>query len=550
MVTRRDFLASTAALAANSLVDPLVAQDRPEASAGRTKPNILVFMPDQQQGPTVLPDHPCLTPNIDKFARQGLIFPNAFCPAPHCCPSRASFMTGLYPSEHGVFNNVDTDTAIHANPYPGTKFFSQSLRSGGYDLAYAGKWHVGRDLMPQDVGWTNLTPARAPGEVFTPGQERRDSNWAKAKAELQRTGPRKSGEVIRPGWGNIELYGSIVPKGPKGYEGLRDYEIVKTGVEGLHRLAGGGKPWCLMVSNSGGHDLYRAPQNFLDMYDPKSIVLPENFRDTLEDKPRIYQRMRYQYWSQLSDDEVRQSIAHYWAKLTMQDALFGLLLEALEATGQADNTLVAYVSDHGDYAAAHGLWAKGVPSFREGYNIPCVLRWPKGIANPGRQVDAFVSTTDFAPTFLEAAGISGPPMSGRSLLPWLRGETPSGWRDAVFSQLNGVELYYTQRIVMTKDFKYVYNGFDYDELYDRVKDPHEMVNLAFPDLKQSRAMVEQGTGLQAEGNLPWPPLDSSLAEVRRDMLERMWRFAQEHKDQIFNPYITVAMAPYGPGVEL
>jgi arylsulfatase A-like enzyme len=305
-----------------------------------------------------------------------------------------------------------------------------------------------------------------------------------------------------------------------------------------------------MVSNSGGHDLYRAPQNFIDMYDAKSVVLPANFRDTLEDKPRIYQRMRYQYWSQLSDDEVRQSIAHYWAKLTMQDQLFALLLDTLEATGQAENTLVAYVSDHGDYAAAHGLWAKGVPSFREGYNIPCVIRWPKGIADPGRRVDALVSTTDFAPTFLEAAGVPGPPMSGKSLLPWLRGETPPDWRDAIFCQLNGVELYYTQRIIMTKDYKYVYNGFDYDELYDCQKDPHEMVNLAFPDLKQSRAVVEQGTGLKGEGNLPWPPLPSNLAEVRRDLLQRMWRFAQEHNDQIFNPYITVAMAPYGPGIAL
>ena len=320
----------------------------------------------------------------------------------------------------------------------------------------------------------------------------------------------------------------------------------------MQKLAGGDKPWCLMVSNSGGHDRYVAPRNFVDRYHPESIELPASFRDTLEDKPRIYQRMRYEYWWQLSDDEVRQSIAHYWAKLTMQDAMLGELLDALERTGQAENTIVVYTSDHGDYSGAHGLWAKGVPSFHEGYNIPCVIRWPRGIANPGRRLDAFVSTTDYAPTFLDAAGIpsSQVQMSGHSLLPWLRGERPSNWREAVFEQLNGVELNYTQRIVMTHDYKYVYNGFDYDELYDLKQDPHEMVNLAFPDVKQARARVEVGQGLKTRQDVPWPPLPPQLAQVRLDLIKRMWKFAREHKDQVFNPYITVAMAPLGPGVEL
>ena len=82
------------------------------------------------------------------------------------------------------------------------------------------------------------------------------------------------------------------------------------------------------------------------------------------------------------------------------------------------------------------------------------------------------------------------------------------------------------------------------------QDPHEMVNLAFPGVKHSRAMVEQGKGYDSGNDVAWPSLSSSLADVRRDLLQRMWKFAQEHKDQIFNPYITVAMAPYGPGVEL
>lgn len=555
MGTRRDFVTAAAAMAASRFAKPLMAQRGAAPANKQGRPNILIFMPDQTQGQLVLPGYPCHTPNVDRFASQGVMFPNAFCPSPHCCPSRASFQTGLYPSEHGVFNNVATDTAIHANPYPGTRYFPQYLHNAGYQLDYSGKWHVARDVSPEDAGWTNSYGHRASDTayLYRPGRERTDKAWDKAKADLGETGTRKPGEVFRPGWGNIDFYKTLPPHGSNIFAG-REQELkpIEDGMEKLKQLARGEHPWALMISNNGSHDHYDVPKYFLDMYDRKSIELPPNFRDTLEDKPRIYQRMRYQYYAQLSDDEIRESIAHYWALTTMQDALFGRLLDTLETTGQADNTLVVYVSDHGDYAGAHGLWAKGVPSFREGYNIPCVIRWPKGISNPGRQVDAFVSTTDFAPTFLEAAGITSSEikMSGKSLLPWLRGETPTGWRDAIFNQLNGVELYYTQRIVMTKDYKYVYNGFDYDELYDLKQDPYEMVNLAFPDVKQSRAIVEQGNGYCNGSDVAWPPLSPHLAEVRHDMLQRMWKFAQEHKDQIFNAYVTVAMAPFGPGVEL
>jgi arylsulfatase A-like enzyme len=187
---------------------------------------------------------------------------------------------------------------------------------------------------------------------------------------------------MRPGWGNLQLFGAGKPM-----EELRDYKIVQEGIAGMERFAGKQQPWCVMVSNNGGHDLYDPPQRFLDMYDWRTIELPKNFRDRMADKPRIYQRMRLQYWEQLSDDEVKQAITHYYALLTMQDELFGMLLKALEKTGEAENTLVIYCSDHGDYAGAHGLWAKGVPSFREGYNIPCAVRWPKGIAQPGRVLE-------------------------------------------------------------------------------------------------------------------------------------------------------------------
>jgi arylsulfatase A-like enzyme len=206
----------------------------------------------------------------------------------------------------------------------------------------------------------------------------------------------------------------------------------------------------------------------------------------------------------------------------MMDAMFGEVLDALEATGQSEDTLVLFLSDHGEYAAAHGLYFKGVPAFREAYQVPCIARWPSGMARPGREVTELVSLADFAPTFLELAGVPPPPdhPTGVSLTPFFRGERPTSWRDEIHTQMNGVELYYTQRSVTTDRYKYVYNGFDFDEFYDRIADPHEMVNLS---------------------DAP------EIQEAKRDLVRRMWRFAEREKDdRLFNPYATVAMAPWGP----
>jgi len=135
--------------------------------------------------------------------------------------------------------------------------------------------------------------------------------------------------------------------------------------------------------------------------------------------------------------------------------------------------------------------------------------------------DAFVSLADFAPTFMELAGASAPEcLTGQSLTPFLCDETPEPWRDAIFAQCNGVELYYSQRSVMTRDYKYVYNGFDNDELYDLRVDPLEMTNLAG---------------------------DPAYTAIKHELVRRMWRFAAEQNDElIMNPYYTVALAPWGP----
>jgi arylsulfatase A-like enzyme len=239
----------------------------------------------------------------------------------------------------------------------------------------------------------------------------------------------------------------------------------------------------------------------------------------MADRPGLYRRTRGRF-DQLTEAEHRRALRHYLAFCSYQDALFGEVLQALRQTGQLEDTLVVYLSDHGDYAGEHGLWCKGLPAFRGAYHVPAVVRWPAGVQAPGRCVDAFVSLTDFAPTLLEAAGVEAQsPHAGRSLMPFLRNETPPTWRDALFTQTNGNELYGIQRSVTTAEWKYVYNGFDEDELYDLGADPGETLNLA---------------------------ADPAHAPVVREMCRRMWRFAHEHGDVCINPYIMVGLAPWGP----
>ncbi len=553
MIGRRGFLQGGAALGVGSLMrlaspmqSPLT-DDAPPVKAAPGAPNVLIFMPDQQNGATILPGSPVRTPIIQRFMQGAVAFTSAHCPAPHCCPSRASFMSGLYPSEHGVFNNVTTDTAIHPNPYPGTPFWGRWLKAAGYSMGYAGKLHVGRDITPESCGFENLCSLEQ--DSLPINLQRKAEQWQQARTESTHPRARRDGEILRPEWTNLQLYKTLSNTGPKGYEGLLDYRIVQAGITSMKRMAVDSHPWCIMVSNSGAHDPYDAPQRFVDMYDLDGIELPASFHDTLDDKPRVYQRQRYQYWAQLSDRETRDALRHYYAKCTMQDAMFGELLQALDETGQRENTIVIYISDHGDYHAAHGLWTKGVPSFREAYHIPAVVSWPRGIKDPGRQIDALVDQVDWAPTILEACGVApAKKLSGRSLMPWLRNESPADWRDATFTQMNGVELYYTQRITMTRNWKYVYNGFDYDELYDLKNDPHEMRNLAFPDLTEMRGATLKGAGLAATGHIPWPMLADGLESVREELLAKMWTFAAQHNDIIFNPYGTVALAPLGPGL--
>ncbi len=168
------------------------------------QPNLLIIMTDQQRGDTAGLDGRAITPNLDRLARDGVTFTNAMCPAPHCCPSRATFMTGVYPSRHGVWNNISNDWALSRGLKPGVRCWSEDLHEAGYRLGYAGKWHISTEEGPGDRGFEPI------GRTHPDAPKANGGAWESFDESAGEPMPstRKEGQLLRPGWGNIQLYGS------------------------------------------------------------------------------------------------------------------------------------------------------------------------------------------------------------------------------------------------------------------------------------------------------------------------------------------------------
>jgi len=490
------------------------------------RPNILVFMTDQQRGDSIFTGTQAKMPNLERFRSEGLTFTHAYTVAPHCCPARATFFSGLYPSQHGVWNNVRFNNALTRGFYDGVRLFSEDLCEH-YRMLFSGKWHASDMETPLHRGFDEFSepvPQLGKRVTYYMGEiEKRQychtqpptTNWKLYDSFVQRDrASRLPGEIIRQGYPPYYLYGEQDDL-------FQDQDVVDNAIKMLEKNSSGDKPWFCYIGTLGPHDPYFVPQKYLDMYSIDDLKLPDNFVDKMKDKPAMYRRIR-DLFDQLGENEHREALRHYLAFCTFQDALFGQVLDWLDKSGQAEDTLVIFLSDHGDYAGEHGLWCKGLACFEGAYHIPLVMRWLGGIENPGRTVDSFVTLADFAPTFLEISRItSNTVFAGRSLVPLLKEKPPEDWVNELYTQTNGNELYGIQRSVRTQEWKYVFNGFDYDELYDLQSDPGETVNLIG---------------------------DVSKQPIVKELCKKLWTFAFKNDDVCVHPYIFCGLASYGPGI--
>jgi len=467
-----------------------------------SRPNILIFMTDQHQAATLDPGHPCRTPNAARMRAEGMRFPRAYTPTALCAPARASLMTSLYPHRHGMLNNPHVPQAIRRGLAGNFPHFSERLKAAGYRMSYCGSWGVSKEKSPRDHGWEE--PDAATQKALW--------RWPPDKVPAG-----KGYRLKRPGYAPYLLYGTP----DCGPDGFSEHAWTRFAIDRMAELAKGLTPWCLYVGLHGPHDPYVAPAEFVRLYDPAKVPKPASFHDPMTDKPSVYRRHRFEVWGELEWEHYAAATAHYWAYVTFIDDLFGQVLAALDATGQAGNTLVLFTSDHGEMMGGHGLLFKGIPAFEECYRVPMLARLP-GLVPAGSVCDEFVSLLDVGPTLIELAGAR--PLEechGRSAVRLLHGGNPSDWPQEFMGQFHGTELLYSQRILTTRKHKYVFNGFDFDELYDLEADPHEMRNLYF---------------------------SSAHRHVLEDMIRRLWRRALAVGDTIScHAYPTTDLVPLGPG---
>ena len=440
----------------------------PGTASQTTRPNILHIMTDQQQWATIAGRSECHTPNLDRLASQGMAFQRSYTPCALCCPARAMILSGAYHWHNGVFNQVHSAPSVHRDMYPQVVLYSQRLRDAGYRLGYIGKWHASWVRGPLDFGFHEVADTTAYRDA------RKDAAQSsihppRPEATLRRTAERMMkwpGSAPFPMWGYTE--------GPE--DAAPDHYRTNCAIDMLNGLAARKQPWHMEVHYIEPHDPYFPTKKFLDKYDPRSIPIPRSFHDDFRNKPGMHRR-ESAIWGDITEEDCRASRAHYYAVIEQVDAQIGRILHALEKTGQADNTIVSFTSDHGDLAGAHRMWLKGWMPYEECYRVPLIIRWP-GRIQPGSSTSALVQTHDLAHTYIAAAGAEKLPFAdGHPLQPLFEDPQRADWSKQILCAYYGGEFLYTQRMAISQRYKYVFNGFDFDEMYDLEDDPDELNNL-------------------------------------------------------------------------
>ena len=447
-----------------------------------SRPNVLLVLTDQERYDASAPDGPPVeTPAIDRLSEAGIRFTRAMTPISICSSARASLLTGQFPHGHGMLNNCHEPDALQPNLPDELPTFSEALATAGYDLSYTGKWHTGRDRAPGEFGFSYLggsdTHHDDIDEAFREYREERGVPVDDVDlADELYTGdePRDDSDGT-----------FVAAKTPVDVEETRAYFLAERTIDAIEAHADGDQdgPFFHRTDFYGPHHPYVVPEPYASLYDPDEIEPPDSYAETYAGKPRVHENyLAYRGVDGFDWDLWAEAIAKYWGFITLIDHQLERILDALEAHGLADDTVVVHASDHGDFIGSHRQFNKGPIMYDDTYRIPLQLRWP-GVVDADAPCDVPVHLHDLAATFLALADVSIPEeFDARSLVPVLEngGELPADtdWAASTFAQYHGDEFgLYSQRMVRTDRYKYVYNGPDIDELYDLAADPAELQNL-------------------------------------------------------------------------
>lgn len=401
------------------------------------------------------------TPNIDRLAREGVQFTNAFATTPLCSPSRACFLTGQYAHHNGIVDNTARDKQSHE-----LMTFPRVLDQAGYETAFMGKWHMGNDDSPRP-GFDHWVALKGQGEATDPNLNV-DGNRMQAKGYVTDVLSDYALKFIRKKRKTpFLLYLSEKALHPN---------IFQANDGSTQNIGGGG---------------FIAAERHKGLYTGKAFKRRPNASIVPEDKPALMRSIPGV--PPLSDSTATsESTIRDRAEMLMAiDESLGNMMSLLDSLGQLDNTIIVFTSDHGYWYGEHCLDDERRLAYEEGIRIPFLVRYSKAIP-AGLQREAMVQSIDVAPTLLTYAGAQvGPYIDGKPLQPLIQ-DPAAPWRSEVFIEYFSDTVFpriYKMGYDAVRDNRYKYIRYKelegMDEFYDLEKDQYELTNAIHNEAYQS-----------------------------------------------------------------
>jgi arylsulfatase A-like enzyme len=495
LITRRDTLALLAASGAGLGLRPAAALLPIPQEIRKKRPNIVVFMTDDQRSDamSVAGNRILKTPNMDRIAREGMRFEQAFVTSSLCGPSRASFLTGLYSHAHGYISNADPPAFGDQKGIEHRTTYVERLRKAGYRTAIVGKWHLRGS--PAASGFDEWVVFPWQGEYFDP-------------------------EMIANG-ATIKM---------------RGFSEDVVGDQALAQLRASGaseRPFCLLVHFKAPHRSWEPPARFEKAFADVEIPVPRTFEDRLEGRPDAVRNASNAIGDMgdfakrgvppdLPREErkrrnLQELVKNYYRVLLAVDENVGRVLQALDERRVADDTVVVYTSDNGFFLGEHGLFDKRL-MYEGSIRVPMLVRSPARSRRGVVDSRHMVLNVDLAPTLLELAGVEPPPgLHGKSFASLLDGRDVP-WREAFlyeYYEYPAAHCVRKNRGLRTERWKLIhfFEQPEEWELYDLKTDPDETINLAGRPEHQGRVreLRERMTALRRELGDADPPGPAPVA---------------------------------------
>jgi len=429
-----------------------------------SRPNIVLIFTDNQQAETLAcyGNAEVHTPNLDRMAKQGLVFDNAFCPNAFCSPCRASVLTGLLPSQHGVHSWID-DRNMHEWPnnwhaLDGLRTLPATLQSAGYKTALSGKYHLGE-------------PTRAMNGF---------DYWCTMADGHVRS-----------------FYRNRITENDSSYdhEGHTVDFFTKKGVSFMEEQVAQDNPFFLYLTYPAPYGHWPATKEedrcrYSHLYDncPMNSIPREGLSKGAIDAFLLRQKYSgggLDYSMTLRAPNHLPTLRNYYSQVSMVDDGVGQIMTALDKLGIADNTLLIFTSDHGLSLGHHGFWGHGAATYpsnlhRAAHSVPMLMRHGPSI-EAGQRCKKMVSNLDIYSTILDYTDLPGEQedmaLPSRSLKPLLAGQANNWGEDVVYSEQEETRVLRSPKWVYFKRYKHAPSHPLGDELYDVENDPQERINL-------------------------------------------------------------------------